>query len=123
MKLYDSSAAIETDRFQKGCGKTALARSGGLELRPASEPDEEPVWERVLVKSLRLLLGIYLLPVVLVIAGTTFALDLVWRCGRLRDVVFLEVAGKPGRELSMAKPAHVASRQRRNSTGSFYPNN
>lgn len=123
MKLYDSSAAVETDRFQKSCGKTSCVEASGTGLHHASEPDEEPVWERFLVKSLKLLLGIYLLPVLLVIAGTTFALDLVWRCGRLVDVVFREMAGKPGRELSMAKPAHVASRQGRNSTGSFHLNN
>ena len=123
MKLYGSSTAVETDRFQKSCVKTSFAETAGTGFSDTSDLDQEPAWERFLVKSLKLLLGIYLLPVLLVIAATTFALDLVWRCGRLGDVVFREVAGKPRREPSTAKPAHLASRQRRGSTGSFHLRN
>ena len=64
----------------------------------------EPVWCWFVTRAFRLLLGIYLLPVVIVIAGITCAFDLIWRCSRVVDVVLQEVTGgMSGRELNSAR--------------------
>jgi hypothetical protein len=74
----------------------------------------EPVWNWLLTRAFRLLIGIYLLPVVIVIAGITCAVDLIWRCSRVLDVLLEEETGRmKGRELNSAENTSIRSRQRK----------
>ena len=128
MRLYGSSATLETSQLQDRGGKSPFRDGRSLFVEPDAarlqKQDAEPAWTRFLVRGLRLILGIYLLPVLLVIAGTTLAIDLVWRCSRLIDVVFREVtAGIPGWGSIAAKPAQSGPGQKPEAAGSFHLRN
>ncbi len=131
MEPYGQDSRDETRWSGRGCGESELPApasllSAGSEMNPGNslKPALAPAWVRLATRVFRLLLGIYLLPVVIVIAGITCAFDLIWRCSRVVDVVLNEAAGgMTRRELNSTRQTTMRSRRQRtesHSGGTFH---